>query len=126
MNEVTCGEIPLLVLLVVFSLFGFVVLPVPDDQPIPGTHCGEPEAGLIAHRLYIRSDTPVHSALHEACHYICMDSARRATLHTDAGGEYDEENSVCYLQILLAARQNGYSLARMLTDMDTWGYSFRL
>lgn len=101
-------------------------MPVPDGQPIPGTHFGEPEAGLIAHRLYVRSDTPVHSALHEACHYICMDSARRETLHTDAGGGYDEENGVCYLQILLADRLRGYSLARILTDMDTWGYSFRL
>lgn len=36
------------------------------------------------------------------------------------------ENGVCYLQILLAAQPRGYSLARMLTDMDTWGYSFRL
>src|SRR3569832_1854219 len=125
MNVVTCGEIQLSALQDVLSPYGIDVLPVPDAQPIPGTHFGDPEAGLIAHRLYIRSDTPVHSALHEACHYICMDSARRATLHTAAGGGYDEENGVCYLQILLAARLRGYSLARMLTDMDTCGYSFR-
>src|SRR3569832_1865590 len=112
MNVVTCGEIQLSALQDVLSPYGIDVLPVPDAQPIPGTHFGDPEAGLIAHRLYIRSDTPVHSALHEACHYICMDSARRATLHTDAGGGYDEENGVCYLQILLAARLRGYGRAR--------------
>ena len=50
----------------------------------------------------MRDDTPVHSALHEACHYICMDKQRRNDLDTDAGGGYEEENGVCYLQILLA------------------------
>ena len=44
------------------------------------------EAGLIGDALYLRPDTPVHSALHEACHYVCMDPARRAGLDTDAGG----------------------------------------
>src|SRR3569623_2025216 len=126
MNVVTCGEIQLSALQDVLSPYGIDVLPVPDAQPIPGNHFGDPEAGLIAHRLYIRSDTPVHSALHEACLYFCMDSARGASLHTDAGGGYYEEIGVCYLQILLAARVRGYSLARMLTDMDAWGYSFRL
>ena len=41
-------------------------------------------AGLIGSRLFVRDDTPVHSLLHEGCHYICMDSARRARLDTDA------------------------------------------
>src|SRR3569833_2073887 len=78
MNVVTCGEIQLSALQDVLSPYGIDVLPVPDAQPIPGTHFGDPEAGLIAHRLYIRSATPVHSALHDACHYLCMASARRA------------------------------------------------
>ncbi|MCK4710059.1 MAG: hypothetical protein KAU21_15680, partial [Gammaproteobacteria bacterium] len=76
--------------------------------------------------LYIRNDTPVHSALHEACHYICMDQQRRAGLHTDAGGDYDEENAVCYLQIILASQLQGMTSQQMMIDMDTWGYSFRL
>ena len=50
----------------------------------------------------------------------------RAGLDTDAGGDYDEENAVCYLQILLADELPGFGRARMMADMDAWGYSFRL
>lgn len=93
---------------------------------IPGSYWQAPEAGLIENRLVLRPDTPVHSALHEACHFICADPDRRAALHTDAGGTDLEECAVCYLQCLLADRLPGYSRARMWADMDTWGYSFRL
>jgi hypothetical protein len=55
-----------------------------------------------------------------------MDSERRRGLNTDAGGDYDEENAVCYLQILLAAHLPPLDPARMMADMDAWGYSFRL
>ena len=77
-------------------------------------------------RLYLRPDTPVHSALHEACHFICMDEARRATLHTDAKGDDIEEVGVCYLQALLAKRLDGYSQQQLFADMDAWGYTFVL
>lgn len=97
-----------------------------EDQDIPGSYWGNPEAGLIADKLYVRSDTPIHSLLHEGCHYICMDDARRAVLHTDAGGEFEEENAVCYLQILLADQITGYSANQCMADMDEWGYTFRL
>jgi hypothetical protein len=93
---------------------------------IAGSYWGESEAGLIGDRLIVRPDTPVHSALHEACHFLCADAARRATLHTDAGGDDLEECAVCYLQILLADALPGYSRERMFADMDAWGYSFRL
>ena len=106
--------------------YGLQVVAVPADQPIPGSFWGDPEAGLIGSRLFVREDTPLHSALHEACHWICMDTARRATLHTDAGGGYDEENGVCYLQILLADLVPGAGRERLMRDMDAWGYSFRL
>ena len=96
------------------------------DESIPGSFWGDEEAGLIENRLYCRDDTPVHSALHEACHYICMDQQRRDGLHTDAGGGYDEENGVCYLQILLADSVKEMGRDRMFSDMDEWGYSFRL
>ena len=99
---------------------------IPLDQPIPGSHWGDSEAGLIGATLYVRPDTPLHSALHETCHYICMDQQRRVQLHTDAGGGYDEENAVCFLQILLADYITGSSRQRMMQDMDSWGYSFRL
>jgi hypothetical protein len=99
---------------------------VADDAAIPGSHWGETEAGLIGSTLFLRRDTPVHSALHEACHYLCADAARRAELHTDAGGDDLEECAVCYLQILLGARLAGCSQGQMLADMDAWGYSFRL
>jgi len=96
------------------------------DGTIPGSYWGECEAGLVGQVLYVRADTPLHSALHEACHYLCADDARRATLDTDAGGEVLEECGVCYLQVLLAPALPGGSRARMFADMDAWGYSFRL
>lgn len=99
---------------------------VADEAPIPGSYWGESEAGLIGDALHVRLDTPVHSALHEFCHWICMDALRRAGLHTDAGGEDIEEAGVCYLQGLLADQLPGYSSARLFTDMDAWGYHFRL
>ena len=98
----------------------------PINKDIPGSYWGESEAGLIANKLYIRSDTPIHSLFHEACHYICMDEQRRKSVNTDAAGDYDEENAVCFLQILLADELPGYDKERMMQDMDSWGYTFRL
>ncbi|HSW13410.1 MAG TPA: hypothetical protein VLI06_11260 [Solimonas sp.] len=97
-----------------------------EDSLIPGSYWGESEAGLVGNVLYLRPDTPLHSALHEACHWICVDSARRATLHTDANGCDAEEMGVCYLQALLAEGLSGYSRARLFADMDAWGYNFVL
>jgi len=97
-----------------------------ETEEIPGSYWGDDEAGLIKGRLYLRADTPVHSILHEACHYICMDSERRDALDTNAGGDDDEENAVCYLQILLARNLSSISEERLFSDMDAWGYSFRL
>lgn len=92
---------------------------------IPGSYWGAPEAGLIGTKVYIRLDTPLHSVLHETAHAICMDAARRARLDTNAGGDYGEENAVCYLQIVLA-RGLGLSTEEICADMDAWGYTFRL
>ena len=102
------------------------VVAVADGAAIPGSFWGDSEAGLIGNALYLRADTPLHSALHEACHYICMDARRRASLHTDAGCEIPEENAVCYLQALLADDLHGYDRQQLFADMDAWGYTFRL
>lgn len=106
--------------------YGLGIEVVGQGAEIPGSYWGEREAGLIGGMLFLRHDTPLHSALHEACHFICMDDARRARLHTDAGGDIPEENAVCYLQALLADRIPGYSRHQLFADMDAWGYSFRL
>jgi hypothetical protein len=106
--------------------FGLHVERLGIGQTIPGSYWGESEAGLVGNSLYWRDDTPVHSALHEACHYICMDEARRRDLNRDAGGDDPEESSVCYLQVILADHVPGYGSGRLMRDMDTWGYSFRL
>ncbi|AFJ01820.1 hypothetical protein Q7C_649 [Methylophaga frappieri] len=106
--------------------YGLEVIPVEDDRPIPGSFFGDSEAGLIGDQLFVRPDTPIHSALHEAGHFICMDNSRRQQLNTDAAGDYDEENGVCYLQILLSDYVSGMGRDRMMQDMDSWGYSFRL
>ena len=106
--------------------YGIKVDLVADGAAIPGSFWGDSEAGLIADHLFVRHDTPLHSALHEACHFICMDADRRARLHTDAGGDIAEENAVCYLQGLLADEIAGFKRARLFADMDAWGYTFRL
>lgn len=99
---------------------------VADGAPIPGSYWGEPEAGLIGHRVYARGDTPVHSVLHEACHLIVLPAQRRAAVHTDATDSVEEEDAACYLQIMLADRLPGVGRDRLMADMDAWGYSFRL
>ena len=106
--------------------FGLAFEQVPAHAAIPGSYWGDEEAGLVGDRLLARADTPLHSVLHEACHYVCMDAERRAGLDTDAGGGYDEENAVCYLSILLAGDVPGFGAERLMADMDAWGYSFRL
>ena len=96
----------------------------PGDS-LPGSYWGESEAGLRGDSLYVRPDTPVHSLLHELCHYVCMAPERRQALDRDAGGDDAEESAVCYLQILLAD-ELPMGRDRMLADMDAWGYTFRL
>jgi hypothetical protein len=99
---------------------------VAQDENIPGSYWGEREAGLRGSTLFARLDTPLHSILHEAAHYICMTPERRAGLDRDAGGDDAEESAVCYLQILLAGTLVGVGCDRICSDMDQWGYSFRL
>jgi hypothetical protein len=106
--------------------YGIELALVPAGEPIPGSYWGEEEAGLRGDRLYARLDTPLHSVLHEVAHYVCMTPERRSGLDTDAGGEHAEENAVCYLQILLADGVRRFGRARMMADMDRWGYTFRL
>ncbi len=99
---------------------------VEDGQKIPGSYWGEPEAGIIACDVYVRADTPVHSMLHEACHLIVLPPERRAQVHTDATDSVPEEDATCYLQIVLAGQLPGVGSARLMADMDAWGYSYRL
>jgi len=113
-------------LLSLLSPYGLKLEWVTAATPIPGSYWGESEAGLIGDRLYLRHDTPLHSALHEAAHFVCMTASRREVLERDAGGDHSEENAVCYLQILWGNTLPGVGCARILADMDTWGYTFRL
>jgi len=121
-----CRDSDAAVLSRLLQAYGLRLRLVADGQAIAGSFWGDEEAGLLGADLLVRSDTPLHSLLHETCHYVCMDPTRRAGLDTDAGGDYDEENAVCYLSILLADGIPGFGRARMLRDMDAWGYSFRL
>jgi len=116
-------RVPLALLL---DRFGLELTLVDPAEDIPGSYWGDSEAGLKGERLFARLDTPVHSILHEAGHYICMSPERRAGLDRDAGGDDLEEAAVCYLQVLLAAELASVGRARMFADMDSWGYSFRL
>lgn len=106
--------------------YGLALERIADGAPIPGSYWGEPEAGVIGSTVYARGDTPVHSLLHEACHLIVAPLERRVTIHTDASDSQAEEDATCYLQIVLAEQLPGVGSARLMSDMDDWGYTFRL
>jgi hypothetical protein len=111
---------------VLLDRYGLMLMLVAPEEVIPGSYWGEREAGLIGAKIYVRLDTPLHSVLHEAAHFVCMTPERRAGLDTDAGGDDAEENAVCYLQILWASVLPHVGPDRMCRDMDEWGYTFRL
>ena len=106
--------------------YGLDLRLVAAAEPIPGSDWGESEAGLQGSCLFARFDTPLHSVLHEAAHYICMSPERRVGLSRDAGGDDAEECAVCYLQILMADALPSVARQQICADMDQWGYSFRL
>jgi len=106
--------------------YGLTLTLAASDEAIPGSYWGDSEAGLRGDTLFARLDTPLHSVLHEAGHYVCMSPERRAGLDRDAGGDDIEESAVCYLQVLFADELPHLGRERLFTDMDAWGYSFRL
>jgi hypothetical protein len=120
------GQVDISELSKLLSRYNLALNITEQNKDIPGSFWGDDEAGLIANHIYARHDTPVHSLLHESCHYICMDQLRRESLNTNAGGTADEENAVCYLQILLSKELSFMNPAKMMQDMDSWGYNFRL
>ena len=111
---------------VMLDRYGLELRLVALGEALPGSYWGDSEAGLRGQQLFARPDTPLHSVLHEACHYVCVTPERRVGIDTDAGGDYEEENGVCYLQVLLADYIPRFGRERMLADMDAWGYTFRL
>ena len=122
----TVAEIEWASAVALVARFGLSLERVPDGMPIPGSFWGEPEAGVIGEKVYARGDTPVHSLLHEACHLIVAAPERRPRIHTDASDCQAEEDACCYLQILLGGCLAGVGRMRIMQDMDSWGYTFRL
>ena len=96
------------------------------DEALPGSFWGNPEAGIVGTNVYVSGDTPIHSFLHETCHIICMRPDLRSVHTGNAESDDLEEASVCYLQILLADELPAVGRKRIMADMDSWGYSFRL
>ncbi|AOD15778.1 hypothetical protein VB151_11325 [Xanthomonas fragariae] len=123
---VCVGDIGLNAPAALLARYGLHLHRVDDSAPIPGSFWGEPEAGIIGCDVYVRDDTPVHSMLHEAGHLIVLPADKRAAVHTDATDSVDEEDATCYLQILLAEELPGIGSARLMADMDSWGYTYRL
>ena len=122
----SCADLGFAPLCRLLAPLGLAIECVADGSSIPGSYWGDSEAGVLGHVLYLRADTPVHSALHEASHFLCATAAGRNAPQTDAGGSDTEENAVCYLQCRLADRLDGYSRERCFADMDAWGYTFVL
>ncbi|MFT4178993.1 MAG: hypothetical protein QM612_05940 [Thermomonas sp.] len=106
--------------------YGLRLLRVADGDAITGSYWGECEAGIVGNDVYARTDTPVHSLLHEAGHLIVLPPERRAAVHTDATDSVAEEDAVCVLQGLLGDALPGVGRQRVWADMDAWGYTFRL
>ena len=122
----TVAEIEWTSAVALLTRYGLALDRVADGMPIPGSFWGEPEAGVIGEKVYARGDTPVHSLLHEACHLIVAAPERRVRIHTNASDSQAEEDACCYLQIVLADALPGAGSARVMADMDAWGYTFRL
>ncbi len=125
-SVIALGAVDIDFIELLLSAYGLTVARVRAGEQIPASYWGEPEAGLIGHTVFARDDTPVHSLLHEACHLIVADPARRSTIHTDASDSQAEEDATCYLQIVLGDAIPNLGAARIQADMDTWGYTFRL
>ena len=96
------------------------------NEEIPYSFWGAPEAGRFQATLYAREDTPIHSLLHEACHFICMPPDQRNQHTHDAGGSALIENACCFLQLVLSDHIPNFNKAIHMHDMNTWGYHFRL
>jgi len=127
MTAVLClGDIDFSCASALLARYGLHLHLVGPGESIPGSYWGEPEAGIIAHHVYAREDTPIHSLLHEACHLIVLPPEQRALVHTNATDSVIEEDATCYLQIVLAAHLPGVGSDRLMQDMDTWGYTYRL
>lgn len=122
----TCGDLRDGDLQALLQHFDLALIEVLGDVTIPGSYWGDPEAGIIGAKVFVRSDTPVHSALHEACHLIVKPAHERTAIDTNASESIDEEDATCYLQIVLADSLRDVGRDRLMADMDAWGYSFRL
>ncbi len=120
------GEVGFAAAATLLARFGLRLHKVPAGEAIPGSYWGDTEAGVIGNAVYARDDTPVHSLLHEACHLIVLPLERRLAVHTNATDSIEEEDATCYLQITLADAFPDVGRQRLMADMDTWGYSFRL
>ena len=123
---ITVGDTGHEVLAALLGRFGLSLVVQQTSEDITGSYWGDSEAGVVGRSVFVRPDTPVHSFLHESCHVICMDSLRRDGLDRDAGGDDLEESAVCFLQVVLADYIDGVGCDRLMADMDSWGYSFRL
>jgi hypothetical protein len=123
---ITLGEIDREFIELLARSYDLELIHVADDAAIPGSYWGEPEAGLIGSTIYARSDTPLHSVLHEMCHLIVIEPARRIAIHTNASTSQAEEDATCYLQIVLGDAIPSVGRERIQSDMDAWGYTFRL
>jgi len=123
---ITVGDTGHEVLAALLGRFGLSLVVQQESEDITGSYWGDSEAGVVGRSVFVRPDTPVHSFLHESCHVICMDSLRRDGLDRDAGGDDLEESAVCFLQVVLADYIDGVGRDRLMADMDSWGYSFRL
>lgn len=102
----------------VLNHYGLALHQVAKRSEIPYSFWGSPEAGRRKNQLYVCFDTPVHSILHETCHFICMPKMRRFLDNIDAAGDIMEENSTCYLQILLSDHIEGFHRTLHMADMD--------
>ena len=126
MGVLLLGDIAIDPVVALLARYGLRLGLVADGDSIPGSYWGEPEAGLVGSTVHARRDTPVHSLLHEAAHLVVAPVERREAIHTDASDSIEEEDAVCVLQSLLGEALPGVGAARVLADMDAWGYTFRL
>ena len=101
MHVTTLAEIGFDAPRALLARYGLALVHTPAGDAIPGSYWGDSEAGIIGNTVYARSDTPLHSLLHEAGHLIVLPPEQRAAVHTDATDSVPEEDAVCVLQLSL-------------------------
>lgn len=118
---VELGEVLVVVLFVCFDLWFECVV---DGELIFGSFWGDEEVGIIGIIVYVCGDMLVYLLLYEVCYLIVLLLECCVVVYIDVIDLIEEEDVICYLQIVLVDVFLGVGCDWLMVDMDVWGYLF--